>query len=105
MEDEPITVSNLRGNVIYSPNDGETWVWADTQEVILDADSADNRPCACCGELPTEAGHDACLGLLPGVRSACCGHAIDPPYIQFDDEDTFRAVIDFLKYDLGKDRG
>ena len=33
-----------------------------------------NRPCGYC-TLPNRAdGHDACLGELPGVRNACCGH-------------------------------
>jgi hypothetical protein len=31
-------------------------------------------PCKVCGELPTPEAHDACLGKLPGVSAACCGH-------------------------------
>ncbi len=40
--------------------------------------------CAACGQLPTPEGHDACLGTLPGVWNACCGHG-DPSeaYVQF----------------------
>ena len=35
------------------------------------------RPCPRCGEMPTEEGHDACLGTLPGVVNACCGHGVE----------------------------
>ena len=40
------------------------------------------RPCPKCGELPTLEGHDACLGEIAGVWSACCGHGIKPKYIK-----------------------
>lgn len=43
------------------------------------------RPCPKCNELPTEDGHDACLGSLPGVQNACCGHGVENAYIQFVD--------------------
>lgn len=32
-----------------------------------------NRDCAACGVV-TPTGPDACLGVLPGVSHACCGH-------------------------------
>lgn len=38
------------------------------------------RPCRRCGRMPTPEGHDACLGEVPGVTSACCGHGVEPPY-------------------------
>ena len=48
------------------------WVYADNLE------SADKeRPCVRCGKFPTKEGHDACLGKLKGVKSACCGHGIE----------------------------
>lgn len=31
-------------------------------------------PCPACAELPLPGGEDPCLGVLPGVTSACCGH-------------------------------
>jgi hypothetical protein len=42
------------------------------------------RPCAKCKAYPTKEGHDACLGTLPFVWNACCGHG-DPKkaYIQW----------------------
>jgi hypothetical protein len=29
-------------------------------------------------------GHDACLGTLPGVRAACCGHGKTKGYVLFE---------------------
>ncbi len=31
------------------------------------------RACSRCERMPVN-GHDACLGTIPGVTSACCGH-------------------------------
>lgn len=38
-----------------------------------------NRPCKRCGKRPTADGHDACLGELENVSSACCGHGVSNP--------------------------
>lgn len=40
--------------------------------------------CTKCGKMATSEGHDACLGTLPGVKAACCGHGVDEGYILFD---------------------
>ncbi len=39
----------------------------------------DSWPCFRCGRKATPEGYDACLGKLPGVRSACCGHGVTGP--------------------------
>lgn len=52
------------------------WLYEDTGKVAMD-----ERPCPRCGEMPTPEGHDACLGTLPNVKSACCGHGVEKPYI------------------------
>ncbi len=39
------------------------------------------RPCVHCGLLAAPDGPDPCLGLLPDVRAACCGHGVDEPYV------------------------
>ena len=39
--------------------------------------------CKKCGETETSEGHDPCLGTLPGVKAACCGHGVDEGYILF----------------------
>jgi len=54
----------------WNPEKGK-WVYSDTQE-----DLEKIRPCKRCGKHPTKEGHDACLGKIPGVMSACCGHGI-----------------------------
>ena len=33
--------------------------------------------CGACGEKVTPEGHDGCLGTLPGVVNACCGHGVE----------------------------
>jgi hypothetical protein len=49
----------------------------------------DKGPCALCGRveqpeaglLNSYTGVDPCLGLIPGVSQACCGHGFDQPYV------------------------
>ena len=43
------------------------------------------RDCPKCGLNPKDFnGHDPCIADLPGVRNACCGHGVEPGFIQFD---------------------
>ncbi len=61
--------SYQRGNPIeYLSN---KWVYVDDK-----SDISIERPCVRCGLMPTANGHDACLGDIPGVTSACCGHGV-----------------------------
>ena len=47
--------------------------------------------CAKCSEAPTEKGHDYCLGTLPFVWNACCGHGnTKMAYIQWYKNRFFR---------------
>lgn len=55
---------------------GEAWVYSDTGEI-----DDHKRPCVQCHQPPTVEGYDACLGYLPGVGSACCGHGVEDGYI------------------------
>lgn len=57
---------------------GSEWVYADTLEPVND-----KRPCKTCGLAPIN-GMDGCLGKLPGVSNACCGHGWNEPYVQFE---------------------
>jgi hypothetical protein len=42
------------------------------------------RPCVHCGALAGPDGPDPCLGMLPGVVAACCGHGtVDEAYVLF----------------------
>lgn len=54
---------------------GGQWVFEDTGEP-----AANPRACKRCRLLPTSEGHDACLGVIDGVISACCGHGMETPY-------------------------
>ena len=62
-----------RGHSIVWEN--EQWLYEDTKGPITE-----ERACLKCGELPTSEGHDACLGRIEGVTSACCGHGKEPAY-------------------------
>lgn len=42
------------------------------------------RACAACGLKRGANGVDPCLGILPGVLSACCGHGTHNGYIAFE---------------------
>jgi len=82
--------SKLRGHEIEFLN-GE-WVYLDTKEpsrfTYLE------RSCGKCGEKNTPEGHDPCLGTLPGVMNACCGHGVvKEAYIQYEDGSTVRGEI------------
>jgi hypothetical protein len=39
------------------------------------------RPCVQCGLTADPDGPAPCLGMLPGVTAACCGHGVDEPYV------------------------
>lgn len=69
METTMTATSHDRGWPIYW--DGHYWRYSDTGAI-----SDHKRPRAHCGGPPTSEGYDACLGYLPGVSSARCGHGI-----------------------------
>ena len=68
-----MATSFSRGHKIFHVC-GEGWKYCDTGELIDEM-----RACASCGERPTAEGHDYCLGELPGVEAACCGHGVSTP--------------------------
>lgn len=58
------------------------WVYSDTKEPTVN----NRRACGHCGLPDTKEGHDGCLGTLPDVMNACCGHGeIAEAYVQFPD--------------------
>ena len=72
--------SKLRGHSIVYVN-GE-WLYEDT----MTPTAGNERPCGHCGKPDTEEGHDGCLGTLPNVMNACCGHGADDcSYLQYWD--------------------
>ena len=68
----------IRGNKIKMEYANGTWCYPDGGEV-----RSHDIPCARCGKLATPEDHDACLGYIPGVRAACCGHGIHELMIDF----------------------
>lgn len=69
----------LRGHAIF--HDGSQWRYFDTGEPT----AGNARPCGACGKSDTPEGHDGCLGTLPGVMNACCGHGDESDaYVQWE---------------------
>ena len=70
--------SYIRGHIIILKND--KWIYEDTGESVFEIEV---RPCKRCGKVPTPEGYDACLGYIPNVISACCGHGIEKKFIKY----------------------
>ena len=63
--------------------DGEVWRYSDTGRPVPENP---HRHCGECNLPNREDEHDACLGHLPGVMNACCGHGVEAEaYVQFPD--------------------
>lgn len=78
MEDA-IKESKWRGRKIIWFKD--KWTYEDGTDVSVD------DPCFLCKNPMTVEGHDPCLGTLPNVMNACCGHGIEgDAYVQFWDD-------------------
>ena len=74
---------NFRGYKVYADRD-DNLRWADTNKKVL---NKEERPCNHCGKLNLIDGdesYDACLGKLPGVEQACCGHGQQEGYLKFE---------------------
>lgn len=89
MTDPMKNKSYFRGHAIYE-RDG-VWYFADNDQPT--ADTWKDRPCGHCGKANTPEGHDACLGVLPGVMNACCGHGqVMDAYVQFPSGEILRGA-------------
>ena len=72
-----------RGHAIEIDADGQTWIYSDTLTAVA---KDPDRACGRCNAPNRDDGHDACLGVLPGVANACCGHGCQADaYVQFAD--------------------
>lgn len=73
---------HILGHRIYYSNSKEEWFFLDNDQPT--SSTYKSRVCAKCNKPPTEEGHDPCLGTLPGVMNACCGHGFpESSYVQF----------------------
>lgn len=73
-----------RGNPIHEEKG--IYVYTDTKQPVRDNP---NRSCGHCGKGNTPEGHDGCIGILPYVMNACCGHGdVNDAYVQFKDGST-----------------
>lgn len=74
-------ITFFRGHEIEELDD--VYRFVDTGEPT--AKTWEQRPCGHCGRHNTAEGHDGCIGTLPGVWNACCGHGQPRmAYIQFN---------------------
>jgi len=72
--------SHWRGHEIYFDADIGEWRYSADGLLVKEND----KPCGVCGRERTPEGHDPCLGELPGVVNACCGHGNPKEaYVQF----------------------
>jgi len=64
----------------HNPDSADDWRYADTGAPTPEnaLSPGEERPCAACGRRCAWGEPDPCLGWLPGVRNACCGHGVDP---------------------------
>lgn len=86
----------------------EIWRWCDNNGSCHE----EHRLCPECGEDALADGIDPCLGKLPGVKAACCGHGRDPVfgehlgYILFEDgsrvDGTTEEILKIRDKILGK---
>lgn len=75
---------------LEGPN-GDVWRYADTGEPVDDETRA-VRKCPGCDLLPRPDGIDPCMGALPGIYSACCGHGMtDEGWLSFNNDARLRV--------------
>lgn len=78
---------SYRGYEIEKKN--KRWFYSDNKEPVFEF----RRTCGNCGFENTFKDHDWCLGELPCVMNACCGHGVvRAAYIQFSPERILRGV-------------
>jgi hypothetical protein len=64
---------------------------------------AATRRCPACLKPRTIEGHDPCLGTLPGVNFACCGHGVHRGYIAFSNGMIIRGKFKVVEHRQGDD--
>lgn len=73
-----------RGHPIQLDPASGQWRFADDGTLV--SKHWTERPCGHCLLPNTPEGHDGCLGTIPGVVNACCGHGVAADaYVQYED--------------------
>jgi hypothetical protein len=70
----------------------------DLTPTVDEAGTSVERPCVQCGLLAAPDGPDPCLGLLPDVRAACCGHGVDEPYVLLHGTVRGQQALDYFSH-------
>ena len=88
-----MTEDKVYGHAIVCIDD--IWFYKDTLTPIAGNPRAD---CGHCGKNRTTEGHDGCLGTIPNIMNACCGHGESRmSYIQFSDGSIVQGFTNFVK--------
>ena len=82
----------IRGHEIYYNETKKEWLYCDD-----DSPASVERPCKRCGHMPLDNGEDWCLGHIPNIKNACCGHGAEEGYFQLENGKTFREEVEFRK--------
>lgn len=90
VEDES-GLSQMRGHFVRW--NGSDWRYVDDNSLVTAP-----RPCALCRQPCALGEPDPCLGFIPGVRGACCGHGVMEGYILY--HDGRRLALPLLPSDL-----
>ena len=79
---EIVQCGYFRGHpvVCLAGEDGERYA-DDLTPTVDEAGASVERPCVQCGLRAAPDGPDPCLGMLPDVKAACCGHGVEEPYV------------------------
>lgn len=75
-------INQWRGHAMELDDEGR-WIYSDTRGLVAEDT---HRACGKCNLPNRMDGHDACLGELPSVTNACCGHGeLGAAYVNFSD--------------------
>lgn len=98
MESEKISIQHLYGHEVYYDWDISKFRYKADGMIVNESDP---RPCVRCNKKPLSSGEDNCLGILPGVKNACCGHGVKEGYFEFKNGVTVRFDNMRIEYQPG----
>lgn len=93
-QERPLGHSYVRGHAIrFDVEFGKHVFVADGKPVP--AEGGEEPPCPFCGKTAGKGGVDPCLGILPRVESACCGHGEHEGWIRFEQGPTLAVRVEY----------